>query len=154
MDSSPTIIKKLSEEKISKYKEDMKNKEEMSKKIMNFIINEYEELFPEILIMAKKQFLLNIRKGVFSNLEDLYSDIIKEDTKFNELFDNNFKKIEEKYENNYNLLRKEWTNFHKNKNETNYLCKYRKHCLMIVNMPLIIVQTKSQNLFLYQTMII
>ena len=128
MDSSSTIIKKLSEEKISKYKEDMKNKEEMSKKIMNFIINEYEELFPEILIMAKKQFLLNIRKGVFSNLEDLYSDIIKEDTKFNELFDNNFKKIEEKYENNYNLLRKEWTNFHKNKNETNYLCKYRKHC--------------------------
>ena len=128
MDSSSKILLKLSEEKISKYKEDMKNLQEISKKIKNFICNEYEEIFPEILIMPKKQFLTNLKKGVFSNLEDLYTDIIKQDSKFQALFNDNLKYIEEKYELNYNLLKNEWANYNKNKNEVNYLSKYRKHC--------------------------
>ena len=65
MDSSSKILLKLSEEKISKYKEDMRNIEKMSKKIMNFLINEYEELFPEILIMAKNNFCLILEKESF-----------------------------------------------------------------------------------------
>ena len=129
MDSSSKILLKLSEEKISKFKEDMRNSDEISKKIKNFISNEYEEIFPEILVMPRKQFLTNIKKGAFSNLEDLYTDIIKQDSKFQYLFNDNFKNIEEKYELNYNLLKKEWANYNKNKNEANFLSKYRKHCL-------------------------
>ena len=128
MDSSSKILLKLSEEKISKFKEDMRNSDEISKKIKNFISNEYEEIFPEILVMPRKQFLTNIKKGAFSNLEDLYTDIIKQDSKFQYLFNDNFKNIEEKYELNYNLLKKEWANYNKNKNEANFLSKYRKHC--------------------------
>ena len=128
MASSSKVLIKLSKEKLSKFKKDMNNREEMSQNIMNFIINEYEEIFPEILIMLKKQFLSNIRKGAFSNLEDLYTDNVKRETEFQTLFDENFKKIEEKYDYNYNFLKKEWLNYINNKAEVNYLIKYRKHC--------------------------
>ena len=128
MTSSSTVLLKLSEEKLSKFKKDMNNREKMSKNIMDFIMNEYEEIFPEILIMLKKQFLSNIRKGAFSNLEDLYTDNIKQDNKFQALFEEIFKKFEEKYDFNFNFIKKEWLNYTKNKTEANYLTEYRKHC--------------------------
>ena len=128
MTSFSTVLLKLKDEKYSKYKKDMSNLVEMKKNIMNFIENEYEEIFSEILIMLKKQFLSNIRKGAFSILEDLYTDKFKQDIKFESLFEENFKQIEEKYENNYNFLKQEWLNYTQNKNDTNYLTKYRKHC--------------------------
>ena len=108
--------------------EDIKNINEVSKKINNIFIKEYEDLFPEILLMSKNQFLSNIKKGVLSTLEDLYTNIIKDNSKIQELINDNSIKIEEKYETNYNLLEKEWTNFNKNKNKRNYLVNYRKHC--------------------------
>ena len=126
--TSSTIIEKLTEEKISKFNEEMKNFDEMEKKIMDFLIKEYEEIFPEILIMSKKQFLLNVKKGANLTLEDLYTNKIKENQKFQSLFEDNFKKIEEKYDLNHNLLKNKWADFKKNKNEPNYLLKYRKHC--------------------------
>ena len=127
MNSSSTILLQLTEEKISKYKEDIKNREEMSKKIMDFLIKEYEEIFPELLIMPKKQFILNIKKGAYSIMEDLYTDIFKEDPAFQGIFNDKFQTIKEKYKDNYHFLNNEWIN-NKNKNENNYLCKYRKHC--------------------------
>jgi len=126
--NSSSILLKLTEEKLAKYKDDIKNLEEMSKTIMNILIKEFEEIFPEILVMPKNQFFKNIKKGVFSTLEDLYTSIFKDDLKIQTLYNNNLKKIEEKYEINYNLLKNEWENYNKNKNEYNYLNKYRKHC--------------------------
>ena len=128
MTSSSTLLK-LSEEKLKKYKEKMKNKEEMSKTIKSLLLKEYEEIFPEILIMPKKRFFQNIKKSVFSTLEDLYTNVIKEDDNFQIIFDDNFHKIEEKYENNYNLLKNEWDNYTKNNKKQNYLARYRKHCI-------------------------
>ena len=126
--TSSIILGKLTEEKISKFNEEMKNFEEMSQKIMNFFINEYEELFPEILIMSKKQFLLNVKKGANLTLEDLYTNKMKENSKFHSLFDDNLKKIEEKYDSDHNLLKNKLEECNKNKNDQNYLTKYRKHC--------------------------
>ena len=128
METSSTIQLQLSEEKWGKFKEDIKNVEEISKKIENFFIKDYEAIFPEILLISKNQFLSNIKKGVYSTLEDLYSDNIKFDKKLQSLIDDNLKKIEEKYELNFKLLKKEWTNYHNNKNDINYLFNYRKHC--------------------------
>ena len=128
MTSSSTLLK-LSEEKLNKYNEKMKNKEEMSKTIKSLLLKEYEEIFPEILIMPKKRFFQNIKKSVFSTLEDLYTNVIKEDDNFQIIFDDNFHKIEEKYENNYNLLKNEWDNYTKNNKKQNYLARYRKHCI-------------------------
>ena len=128
METSSTIQHQLSEEKWSQFKEDIKNVEEISKKIENFFIIDYEAIFPEILLISKNQFLSNIKKGVYSTLEDLYTDNIKFDKTLQSLVDDNLKKIEEKYEINYKLLKKEWTNYSKNKNDINYLCNYRKHC--------------------------
>ena len=128
MTSSSTLLK-LSEEKLNKYNEKMKNKEEMSETIKSLLLKEYEEIFPEILIMPKKRFFQNIKKSVFSTLEDLYTNVIKEDDKFQIIFDDNFHKIEEKYEYNYNLLKNEWDNYTKNNKKQNYLARYRKHCI-------------------------
>ena len=128
MTSSSKILDKLSEEKLSNFNEEMKNIEEFSKIIVNFLINEYEEIFPEILNMPKNKFFMNIKNGAYLNLEDLYTRKIKEDSKFQALLDENFKKIEEKYELNYNFLIKKWEEFKNNKNEEKFLCKYRKHC--------------------------
>ena len=128
METSSTIQHQLSEEKWSQFKEDIKNVEEISKKIENFFIKDYEAIFPEILLISKNQFLSNIKKGVYSTLEDLYTNNIKFDKTLQLLVDDNLKKIEEKYEINYILLKKEWTNYNKNKNDINYLCNYRKHC--------------------------
>ena len=130
METSSTIQNQLSEEKWGQFKEDIKNVEEISKKIENFFIKDYEAIFPEILLISKNQFLSNIKKGVYSTLEDLYTDNIKFDKTFQSLVDDNLKKIEKKYEINYKLLKKEWTNYNynKNKNDINYLINYRKHC--------------------------
>ena len=128
METSSTIQHQLSEEKWSQFKEDIKNVEEISKKVENFFIKDYEAIFPEILLISKNQFLSNIKKGVYSTLEDLYTDNIKFDKTLQSLVDDNLKKIEEKYEINYKLLKKEWTNYNKNKNDINYLSNYRKHC--------------------------
>ena len=126
--ASLAIQYQLSEEKWGHFKEDMKNLEEMTKKIKNLLIIDYEAIFPEILLMSKNQFLSNIRKGVYSNLEDLYTNNIKNDTKLKSIIDDNLKIIEEKYEINYNLLKIEWANFNENNNSQNFLCNYRKHC--------------------------
>ena len=128
METSLAIQHQLSEEKWGKFKEDMKNLEEMSKKIKNLLIIDYEAIFPEILLISKNQFLSNIKKGVYSNLEDLYTNNIKNDPKLKSLIDDNLKNIDEKYEINYNLIKIEWDNFNENKNDKNYLCNYRKHC--------------------------
>ena len=61
-------------------------------------------------------------------MEDLYTESFKEDSKFQELFNDKFKNIEDKYEENFNFLRNEWTNNNKNKSDKNYLYRYRKHC--------------------------
>ena len=127
MTSSSTLLK-LSEEKKNKYNEKMKNKEEMSETIKSLLLKEYEEIFPEILIMPKMRFFQNIKKSVFSTLEDLYTNIVKQDNNLTILFDDNFNKIEEKYDNNYNLLKNEWDNYSNNNKKQDYLTKYRKHC--------------------------
>ena len=127
MDSS-NILEKLSEEKLSNFNEGMKNLEEFSKKLMNILIKEYDEIFQEILIMPKNQFFMNVKNGAFSILEDLYTNKINEDSKFQELFNDKFKNIEEKYELNHNLLMEKWEDFKNNQNENNFLCNYRKHC--------------------------
>ena len=128
METSLAIQHQLSEEKWENFKEDMKNLEEMSKKIKNLLLIDYEAIFPEILLMSKNQFLSNIKKGVYSNLEDLYTNNVKNDTKLKSLIDDNLKIIDEKYEINYNLLKAEWANFNENKNDKNCLYSYRKHC--------------------------
>ena len=126
--ASSQILLKLTEEKIAKYKEDIKNKEEMSQKITDILTQEYEERFSEILTLSKDQFFQNITKGVFSTLEDIYTNIIKEDEKLETLIDENMKNFKNQYDYNYNILKNEWENYNKDKNGYNYVNRYRKHC--------------------------
>ncbi len=122
------ITSKLTEEKISKYKEDIKNKEEMSQIIIDVLTQEYEEKFPEILILSKDDFLQKIKTAILSTLEEKYTNIIKEDEKFQILLDEKMKNFEKEYDINYDLLKNKWDNYNKDKNDYNYLNKYRKHC--------------------------
>ena len=126
--ASSHITSKLTEEKISKYKEDIKNKEEMSQIIIDILTQEYEEKFPEILILSKDDFFQKIKTAILSTLEEKYTNIIKEDEKFQILLDEKMKNFEKQYDINYDLLKNKWDNYNKDKNDYNYLNQYRKHC--------------------------
>ena len=90
--------------------------------------NIYQDLFPLILILTKSSFLDKLNKKV--------DEIISSSNTQRELqISSNIKTISnikdniiKRYENDYNILSKEYQNYIKNNKQYNYLTHYRKHC--------------------------
>ena len=121
------IEQKLTEEKIIKFEEKMKNPQEMSELIQILFNKEYTKKFPNILLYSKKLFLSQIKKNTFSSLENIFTKKIKENKQFQTLIENNFKQIEDKYDSNNSILKNIWSNLSKNDGHQ-FLTKYIKHC--------------------------
>ena len=121
------IEQKLTEEKIIKFEEMMKNPQEMSELIQILFNKEYTKKFPNILLYSKKLFLSQIKKNTFSSLENIFTKKVKENKQFQILIENNFKQIEDKYDSNNSILKNIWSNLSKNDGHQ-FLTKYIKHC--------------------------
>ena len=121
------IDQNLTEEKMIKFEEMMKNPEEMSELIKILFDKEYTKKFPNILLYSKKLFLSQVKKNTFSSLENLFTKKIKENRQFQILIENNFKQIENLYDSNNNILKDIWSNLSKSDGHQ-FLTKYIKHC--------------------------
>ena len=126
MSSGSNPEKKLTEEKNQIFKED-NNIEKISEFILNIFNMEYAEIFQDILLLSKETFLNNIKKNIFDKLQKMYTEKIKENKDYRILIENNFKKLEEKYDYDYNIIKNNLPK-EENKNAINYLNNYLKHC--------------------------
>ena len=109
---------------------DEKQLEENLKKIFK---ERYDENLEDILILEKDLFLNQIKEGIKLILEEYYSDCFFSDEIFEEYISKYMKEIENKYNNQYSLINKAYTNYERNlkrSNSTkNLLAGFRKHCL-------------------------
>ena len=88
----------------------------------------YQDIFPLILMLTKSSFIDKLNKKV--------EEIISSSNTQKELqISSNIKNISKikdniikRYENDYNILSKEYQNYIKNNKQYNYLIHYRKHC--------------------------
>ena len=119
--------------KLEKFEKDMKNKEEMSKKLKSLFLYEYDEIIVDILNLKEDLFIDQIKEGVSLVLEDLYSDISLNDERLLLLFNKNIEEIKAKYNHDHFLINKALISYNKiSKRRTNYenlLKLYRKHCI-------------------------
>ena len=129
MSSCSNLEKNLTEEKNQKFEEVLKNMKEISLLIFNLFNQEYEEVFPNMLLSSRENFLYEIKNKIISLLVNIYTDKIKENKDILLLIDDNLKKIEEKYDSDYKLINDEYINLTKKEEEIKYLKNYRKHCL-------------------------
>ena len=128
MSSFLNLETNLTEEKNQNFELNMENNKELSELIINIFNQEYEEVFPNILLLSKEIFLSQLKNNIISVIEKIYTEKIKENKNILLLIEENLKKIEEKYENNFNIINNEYMNISKNEQEIKYLNNYRKHC--------------------------
>ena len=136
MSLSSDFETKLTEEKNINFESDMKEADKMSELITNIFDQEFTDILPDILLISKEKFLSGVQKNVFSLLEKIYTEKIRENNELQKLMDNNIAKIESKYDSEYNKLKNEISNISNISNdrqikevkEIQYLRKYRKHC--------------------------
>ena len=119
--------------KYNQFLNDINNGNYVEKKINHFLKNEFEEVFSEILIINKQQFIDQIKKGVSLSLEDLYSEKCLTNEKLLNLIEASLLSITNDYINIYNFLSKSWSNHEKiskrKGQEEEMLTIFRKHCI-------------------------
>ena len=133
MSSSSDFETKLTEEKNINFESDMKDGDKMSELISNIFDQEFTDILSDILLISKENFLSYVQKNVFSLLEKIYTEKIRENNELQKLMDNNITKIESKYDSEYNILKNAVSNISNDKQikefkKIQYLKKYRKHC--------------------------
>lgn len=131
--------RKENEEDLIKYelfKKKLENQNELKKSIMELYRIESKEIFPEILVLPRLNYLSQLKTRVNLLLMDLYSSKILCDNKFLELMVD----CSKEYEKKYNILMDElcdgWENYKKNKIQSDekskessfYITDFRKHC--------------------------
>ena len=119
------------EKKVKKYVRKIPinvNKTEQEK-IIETVMKEFYENFQDILIKSKRRFLKSIIKEVDLILSEIYQNKPLENQQIKEYQQTGFEKLEEEYDKNYNILKKEWQNYMKYPNKYNYLSHFRKHCI-------------------------
>ena len=122
------------DDKFNKYKKDFQNERMFLFKINQLFTDEFEEIFDDILILNESQFLSQLKSGVESNLEEMYSDKIFSEKKFSNIFEKGLTNIKSDYKVNYDILNNAFFFYSKNKNskrnDTEFLInQYRRHCL-------------------------
>ena len=132
MDNSKQIIK-LTNSKYNQFQTDINNGNYIEKKLNHFFKSEFEEIFSEILILNKQQFITQIKNGVSLSLEDIYSDKCLTNEKLLNMIEKGLQSIQNDYINIFNFLSKAWSNQEKllkRRGQSEEKLKiFRKHCI-------------------------
>ena len=133
--SNSKQISKLSDTKYNQFQTDLINGNYIEKKLNHFFKSEFEEIFSEILLLSKQQFITQIKNGVSLSLEDIYSEKCLNNEKLINMLENSLQSIQKDYTNIFNYLSKSWS-FHEklskrrgNSNSEEILKIFRKHCI-------------------------
>ena len=121
------------EEKFNKYKKDIQNDRMFLFKINQILNDEYEELLEDIILLNEKQFMSELKNRTESELENIYSDKIFSEKKFNNVLEKGLNSIKTDYITDHQLLNHTYNNYTKNKNSKNsniefLINGYRRHC--------------------------
>ena len=132
---------KTDENEVKKYelfKKDIQNIVSFNEKIRNIYQSELDEIFQDILIISKEDFISYIKNGVNLLLIDMYSDLIFKDNTLIEIKEKCENDINKEYNSHSEKLKKYWkiyerNNKNKNLSQNNYLTRFRKHCINTEN---------------------
>ena len=120
-------------DKFQRFKIEVKDTKKFQEKIDIIYKREFETCFKDILFLNKNDFFLFINNEVEIKLKEMYgNDILLNDDLINFL-NNSYSKIENEYNNHYEILNKAWKEYkdlknNKKINNQDYLTSYRKHC--------------------------
>ena len=119
-------------DRYQRFKIDVENTQKFQEKIDKIYKREFETCFKDILYLSKNYFFLFITNEVEMKLKEMYSSNIS-NYDLSEFLNNSYSKIENEYNNHYEILTKVWDeykNLKKNNKISNqdYLTTYRKHC--------------------------
>ena len=117
------------------FKKEILNIEKLKEKINLMYENEYKEIFKQILIISKEDFMSFISNGVKILLIEIYGEENINNKILLNLQEELYKEYEKEYLINYDKLNKFWKNLEKEKNdiEKYYLTNFRKHCCESLN---------------------
>ena len=99
------------EDKFNIFKKDIQNERIFSLKINQLFTDEYEEVFEDILLLNEKQFFSHLKNRVESELEQIYSDKIFSEKKFNKIFEKVINTIKDDYKEDYDLLNNSYNEY-------------------------------------------
>ena len=119
--------------KLELFKKDIQNYDSFNEKIRNMYQAELDEVFQEILIISKEDFISFITNGVKNLLSDMYSEQIFNDETLKEIKENCENDINKEYNSHFEKLIQSWKNYERenkrnNITQKNYLTHFRKHC--------------------------
>ena len=115
------------------FRNEIQNYDSFNEKIRNMYQAELDEIFQDILIISKEDFISFISNGVKLLLSDMYSEDIFKDKTLIEIRKNCEKEINKEYNLHYEKLNKAYKLFEKdnkknNIKSNNFLSHFRKHC--------------------------
>ena len=123
---------RLSDQKFSQFKEDIKDEKNFEKKLTYLIKNEYDTTLNDILQLEPDAFIDRIYKGISFSLENLYTENCLSNKKLIEIIDKliNIKKNE--YSTIIQILKDTFNNYEKvlkrKPHKDSLLSNFRKHC--------------------------
>ena len=129
MESNEEIEKR----KFSEFKKDIRNEKELIEKIQEMYDSEFDEMFQDILISSKEDFLDNISNNINTLLTDIYSEQCLSDETLEKILTDFDNQVEKDYNFHYEILNKAFKNFERDNrrgklNENSFLSNFRKHC--------------------------
>ena len=115
------------------FRNEIQNYDSFNEKIHNMYQAELDEIFQDILVISKEDFISFISNGVKLLLSDMYSEDIFKDKTLIEIRKNCEKEINKEYNLHYEKLNKAYKLFEKenkknNIKSNNFLSHFRKHC--------------------------
>ena len=122
----------LTNSKYNQFQIDLNNGNYIGKKLNHFFKIEFEEIFSELLILKKDQFISQIKNGVELSLRDMYSDNCLSNEKLMNMIESGLQSIIKDYTNIFNILSKFWIHHEKMKRrgQSEEMLKiFRKHCI-------------------------
>ena len=119
--------------KLELFKKDIQNYDSFNEKIRNMYQAELDEVFQEILIISKEDYISFITNGVKNLLSDMYSEQIFNDETLEEIQEKCEDDINKEYNSHFEKLSKSWKNYERenkrnNITQKNYVTHFRKHC--------------------------
>ena len=130
--TTPTLnqIYHLSKPKQEIIKVQSKNDEIIrNEKITEIYNSEFEDYFQNILLLSKDDFLKEISYRIELIIKELFTEEEIKEKSFKDFITESNKIINEKYQNNYNILSKSYNNYLKRPKNFSYLKHFRKHCI-------------------------
>ena len=100
-----------------------------NEKITEIYNSEYEDFFENILLISKVDFLKEISNRIELIIKELFTEEEIKEKSFKDYITESNKIINEKYQNNYNILSKSYNNYLKRPKNFSYLKHFRKHCI-------------------------